>query len=64
MNVERRGSIKQSVGQAQLGSSQEEVKPQTKPFIINRWQVYEAFRRICLPSCKVSIGVLPQHIFS
>ena len=46
MNVERRDSIKPSVGQAQLGSPQEEVRPQTKPFFINRWQVYEAFRRV------------------
>ena len=60
MNVERRGSIKQSVGQAQLGSSQEEVKPQTKPFIINRWQVYEAFRRV--KSNAGSAGVDKQSI--
>lgn len=46
MNVERRDSIKPSVGRAQLGSPQEEVRPQTKPFFINRWQVYEAFRRV------------------
>ncbi len=46
MNVERRGSIKPSVIQTQLGLPQEEVGPQTKPFLINRWQVYEAFRRV------------------
>ena len=46
MNVERRGSIKPSVSQTQLGSPQEEVRSQTKPFFINRWQVYEAFRRV------------------
>ena len=46
MNVERRGSVEPSASQTQLGSSQEEVRPQTKPFIINRWQVYEAYRRV------------------
>ena len=46
MNVERRGSIKPSVSQTQLGLPQEEVGPQTKPFLINRCQVYEAFRRV------------------
>ena len=46
MNVERRGSIKPSVSQTQLGLPQEEVGPQTKPLLINRWQVYEAFRRV------------------
>ena len=46
MNVERRDSIKPSVSQTQLGLPQEEGGPQTKPFLINRWQVYEAFRRV------------------
>lgn len=60
MNVERRGSIKQSVRRAQLGSSQEEAKPQTKPFIINRGQVYEAYRRV--KSNAGSAGVDKQSI--
>ena len=60
MSVERRGSIKQSVRRTQLGSSQEEVKPQTKPFIINRWQVYEAYRRV--KSNAGSAGVDKQSI--
>lgn len=46
MNVERRGSIKPSVGLAQLNVLQEEAKLQTKPLIIDRWQVYEAYRRV------------------
>jgi group II intron reverse transcriptase/maturase len=46
MSVERRGGIKSSVSLAQLGNPQEEVRQQAKPFTINRWQVYEAFRRV------------------
>lgn len=46
MNVERRGSVKLSEGLVQLNVLQEETKLQTKPFIIDRWQVYEAYRRV------------------
>jgi RNA-directed DNA polymerase len=46
MNVERRGSVKLSEGLFQLNVLQEETKLQTKSFIINRWQVYEAYRRV------------------
>ncbi len=46
MGVERRGSIKPSDELAQLGIVQEEVKSQTKQFVINRWQVYQAYRLV------------------
>jgi RNA-directed DNA polymerase len=46
MNVERRGSVKLSEGLVQLNVLQEETKLQTKPYIIDRWQVYEAYRRV------------------
>ena len=46
MNVERRDSIKPSVSQTQLGYPQEEVRPQTKPFFINRRHVYKAFCQV------------------
>ena len=43
MNAERRANIKPSGGLAQRNVFQEEAKQQTKPFIIDRWQVYEAY---------------------
>jgi RNA-directed DNA polymerase len=46
MNMDRRGSVKLSEGLVQLNVLQEETKLQTKPFIIDRWQVYEAYRRV------------------
>ena len=46
MNVERRVSVKPSGVLAQLHVLQEAAKLQTKPFIIDRWQVYEAYRRV------------------
>jgi len=46
MNVERRGSIKQSCASVQLGRIQEEAGAATKPFVISKRRVYEAYRLV------------------
>lgn len=46
MNVERRGSIKQSNWSPQLGTSQEEGDRKTKPFNIDKWRFVEAYRLV------------------
>lgn len=44
--MERRGSIKQSLGVAQPGVVREEVTATTKPFVISKHRVYEAYRLV------------------
>lgn len=46
MNVERRGSVKQSASVVQLGTIQEEATSTAKPLVISKWQVYEAYRLV------------------
>ncbi len=46
MGVERRDSIKRSVGVAQPGTAREEVMVTTKPFVIAKQRLYEAYRLV------------------
>jgi retron-type reverse transcriptase len=63
MNVERRSSVKQSESVVQLTSVQEETAPKTKPLVISKRRVYEAYRLVKANAGSAGVDNQSLHMF-